>query len=131
MYLPKDFAEDNVPVVHEAIRRARLGTLVTMGADGIEASHVPMLVDPAPAPFGTLKGHIARANPQWRRATAAVQALAIFLGPDAYITPAWYETKRQTGKVVPTWNYVAIHAYGPLTFYEDADRLLALVTQLT
>ena len=131
MYLPKEFKEERVPVMHEAMRRARLGTLITLGADGMEASHIPMLVDPAPAPFGTLKGHIARANPQWRRATAGAQALAIFLGPDAYITPAWYETKRQSGKVVPTWNYVAIHAYGPLTFYENADRLLALVTALT
>jgi transcriptional regulator len=131
MYLPKDFKEERVHVLHEAIRQARLGTLITLGPDGMEASHVPMLVDPEPAPFGTLKGHIARANPQWRRASSEVQALAIFLGPDAYITPAWYETKRQSGKVVPTWNYVAIHAYGPLTFYEDADRLLALVTELT
>jgi len=131
MYLPKDFKEERVPAMHEAIRQARLGTLVTLGPDGMEASHIPMLVDPEPAPFGMLKGHIARANPQWRRATAGVQALAIFLGPDAYITPAWYETKRQSGKVVPTWNYVAIHAYGALSFYEDADRLLALVTELT
>jgi transcriptional regulator len=131
MYLPKDFKEERVPVMHEAMRQARLGTLITLGSDGMEASHIPMLVDPEPAPFGTLKGHIARANPQWRRVTAGAQALAIFLGPDAYITPAWYETKRQSGKVVPTWNYVAIHAYGPLTFYEDADRLLALVTELT
>jgi transcriptional regulator len=131
MYLPKDFKEERVSVMHEAIRQVRLGTLITLGPDGMEASHIPMLVDPEPAPFGTLKGHIARANPQWRRATAGVQALAIFLGPDAYITPAWYETKRQSGKVVPTWNYVAIHAYGPLAFYDDADRLLALVTELT
>ncbi|HKW54270.1 MAG TPA: FMN-binding negative transcriptional regulator [Stellaceae bacterium] len=131
MYLPKDFKEESAPVMHEAIRAARLGTLITLGPDGMEASHIPMLVDPEPAPFGTLKGHIARANPQWRRASGQVQALAIFLGPDAYITPAWYETKRQSGKVVPTWNYVAIHAYGPLTFYDDADRLLALVTELT
>jgi len=131
MYLPKDFKEERVPAMHEAIRQARLGTLITLGPDGMEASHIPMLVDPEPAPFGTLKGHIARANPQWRRATSGVQALAVFLGPDAYITPAWYETKRQSGKVVPTWNYVAVHAYGPLEFYEDADRLLALVTRLT
>ena len=131
MYLPKDFKEERVPVMHEAIRQARLGTLITLGPDGMEASHIPMLVDPEPAPFGTLRGHIARANPQWRRATSGAQALAIFLGPDAYITPAWYETKRQSGKVVPTWNYVAVHAYGPLEFYEDADRLLALVTRLT
>src|SRR5690348_823388 len=131
MYLPKDFKEESVPVMHEAIRQAQLGTLITLGPDGMEASHIPMLVDPEPAPFGTLRGHIARANPQWRRAIAGAEALAVFLGPDAYITPAWYETKRQIGKVVPTWNYVAVHAYGPLTFYEDADRLLALVTKLT
>ena len=131
MYLPKDVKEDRVDVLHEAIRQARLGTLVTVGADGLEATHLPMLVDPEPAPFGTLKGHVARANPQWRRASGNTQALAIFLGPDAYITPAWYETKKQSGKVVPTWNYVAIHAYGSLTFYEDADWLLALVTKLT
>ncbi len=131
MYVPRDFREERVPVLHDAIRQARLGTLVTLGADGLEASHVPMLVDPEPQPFGTLRGHIARANPQWQRAAAGVQALAVFLGPDAYITPAWYETKRQSGKVVPTWNYVAIHAYGTLRFYDDADRLLALVTKLT
>ncbi len=131
MYLPPDFQEERVPVLHDAIRQARLGTLITLGPEGIEASHVPMIVDPEPAPFGTLRGHIARANPQWRRAAADVQALAVFLGPDAYITPSWYETKRQTGKVVPTWNYVAVHAYGAVRFFDDAARLLALVTKLT
>jgi transcriptional regulator len=90
-----------------------------------------MLVDPEPAPYGTLRGHIARANPQWRDVSAKAQALAIFLGPDAYVTPSWYATKRVNGKVVPTWNYAAIHAYGPVRFFDDADRLLALVTQLT
>ncbi len=131
MYLPPEFREERVPVLHEAIRQAALGTLVTLGEGGLEASHVPMLIDPEPAPYGTLIGHIARANPQWRRPTAGVQALAMFLGPDAYISPAWYATKRQTGKVVPTWNYVAIHAYGELRFFEDAERLLRLVTRLT
>jgi transcriptional regulator len=97
----------------------------------MEASHVPMLLDPEPAPFGTLHGHIARSNPQWQRAPAEGDALAIFLGPDAYISPSWYVTKRETGKVVPTWNYVAIHVYGPLRFFDDADRLLAHVTRLT
>ena len=131
MYLPPDFKEERVPVLHEAIRQAALGTLVTLGEAGLEASHVPMLIDPEPAPYGTLTGHVSRANPQWRRSAADVQALAIFLGPDAYISPAWYATKRQTGKVVPTWNYVAIHAYGALRFFEDAERLLRLVTRLT
>jgi transcriptional regulator len=131
MYLPKDFAEARVPVLHEAIRQAGLGTLVTLGEAGLEASHVPMLIDPEPAPYGTLTGHIARVNPQWRRPAAGMPALAMFLGPDAYISPAWYATKRQTGKVVPTWNYVAIHAYGEVRFFEDAERLLRLVTRLT
>jgi len=131
MYLPKDFTEERVPVLHEAIRRARIGALVTLGEAGLEASHVPMLIDPEPAPYGTLMGHIARTNPQWRRPTAGVQALAMFLGPNSYISPAWYATKQQTGKVVPTWNYVAIHAYGEVRFFDDADRLLRLVTRLT
>jgi len=131
MYLPKDFTEERVPVLHEAIRRARIGALVTLGEAGLEASHVPMLIDPEPAPYGTLMGHIARTNPQWRRPTAGVQALAMFLGPNSYISPAWYATKQQTGKVVPTWNYVAIHAYGEVRFFDDAERLLRLVTRLT
>ncbi|HUL05908.1 MAG TPA: FMN-binding negative transcriptional regulator [Candidatus Acidoferrum sp.] len=131
MYLPKDFTEERVPVLHDAIRQARIGALVTLGEAGIEASHVPMLIDPEPAPHGTLMGHIARTNPQWRRPAAGVQALAMFLGPNAYISPAWYATKQQTGKVVPTWNYVAIHAYGEVRFFDDADRLLRLVTRLT
>lgn len=131
MYLPPEFKEESVPVLHEAIRQTALGTLVTLGEAGPEASHVPMLIDPEPAPYGTLIGHVSRANPQWQQSAAGAQALAIFLGPDAYISPAWYATKRQTGKVVPTWNYVAIHAYGELRFFEDAERLLRLVTRLT
>ena len=131
MYIPPHFREDQVPVLHEAMRQAGLVTLVTFGEGGLEASHVPMLIDPQPAPLGTLYGHISIANKQWQHADAAVQALAIFLGPDAYISPAWYETTQQTGKVVPTWNYVAIHAAGPLRFFHDADRLLDQVTKLT
>lgn len=131
MYIPPQFKEDRVSVLHAAMGQAGLATLVTFGADGLEASHVPMLLDPEPAPFGTLHGHISKANGQWRQSRPDVQALAIFLGPDAYISPAWYETKRETGKVVPTWNYVAIHAAGPVRFFHDLDQLLALVTRLT
>jgi transcriptional regulator len=131
MYVPPQFKEDRVPVLHEAIRAAGLATLVTVGADGIEASHVPLLIDPDPVPLGTLRGHLSRANGQWSRAGSSVPALAIFLGPDAYVTPSWYATKRESGKVVPTWNYVAVHAYGPLRFFEDPERLLAVVTRLT
>lgn len=130
MYNPPHFKEDRVKVLHEAIRRAGLATLVTTGPDGFVASHIPLLLDPEPAPYGTLHGHLARGNPQGRNGSDG-EALAIFLGPDAYVTPSWYATKRATGKVVPTWNYVAIHAYGKLSFFDDAERLLALVTRLT
>jgi transcriptional regulator len=131
MYVPDNFSETDVGVLHETIRRIKLGTLVTFGANGLVASHVPMLIEPDPKPFGTLTGHIARANPHWREAAPDAVALALFLGPNAYVSPAWYATKRKTGKVVPTWNYVAVHAYGSVKFYDDADRLLQLVTRLT
>ncbi len=131
MYVPPHFKEDRLPVLHEAIRQSRIATLVTLSSAGLIASHVPMLLDPAPAPNGILRGHVARANTQWRDGSPGVQALAIFMGPEAYISPAWYATKPEGGKVVPTWNYVAIHAYGAIAFFEDPARLLALVTALT
>ena len=131
MYVPPLFKEDRIDVLHAEIRRTGLATLVTLGTDGLIASHVPMLLDTEPAPYGTLLGHVARPNPQARGTVPAVQALAIFQGPDAYITPSWYATKRETGKVVPTWNYVAIHAYGPVEFFSDTERLRAIVTRLT
>lgn len=131
MYVPPHFREQRLPTLQEAIRQSRIATLVTMGADGLIASHLPLLLDPEPAPYGTLRGHVARANSQWRDSKGEVEALAIFMGAEAYISPAWYPSKRADGKVVPTWNYVAIHAYGRITFFEDPARLLALVTALT
>jgi transcriptional regulator len=131
LYIPPLFKEDRIDVLHAAIRAAGLATLVTLREDGLIASHVPMLLDAEPAPYGTLLGHVARPNAQARGAVPGVQALAIFHGPDAYITPSWYATKRETGKVVPTWNYVAIHAYGPVEFFDDRERLRAVVTRLT
>ncbi len=129
MYLPSHFAETRVPVLHEAIARSGIATLITSGPGGIEASHVPMLLDLEPAPFGTLLGHIARDNPQWR--DGAHEALAIFLGTDAYVSPSFYPTKKENGKVVPTWNYIAIHARGVIEWFDDAERLRAIVTRLT
>jgi len=131
LYIPAHFREDRTEVLHQAIRQTGLATLVTLGADGLEASHVPLLLDPESGPQGALRGHIARANPQWRRASANMPALAIFLGPGAYISPSAYATKRATGRVVPTWNYVAVHAYGTIEFFDDAERLRAIVTDLT
>jgi transcriptional regulator len=129
MYNPPLFKEDRIEVLHDAIRRAGLVTLVTQTADGLIASHAPMLLDLEPAPYGTLIGHLARPNPQARGAIG--EGLAIFQGPDAYITPSWYATKRQNGKVVPTWNYVAIHAHGAVEFFNDPERLRDVVTRLT
>ena len=131
MYVPTDFNEDRVPVLHAAIREIAFGALVTLGADGMTASHIPMLIEPEPEPLGTLWGHLARANPQWQSVRHDVPALAIFTGPNAYITPSWYATKRATGKVVPTWNYVAIHAYGALRIIDDAAHARAHLARLT
>jgi transcriptional regulator len=136
MYLPPLFTETRPEILQQAINEAGLVTLVTLSDSGLEASHIPMLYDPesaadGSAPHGTLYGHLAKGNPQWRHFRTDTDAMAIFQGPDAYITPSWYETKRETGKVVPTWNYVAIHAYGRLRIFEDAAHLLDLVTRLT
>ena len=106
-------------------------TLVTLAHDGLRASILPMLFDPGDGPHGTLRGHLARGNPQWREIGAgSSDALAIFDGPDAYISPAWYEEKRRTGKVVPTWNYTTVHAHGRITLHHDAEWLLSHVRQL-
>lgn len=129
MYLPKHFEETRVDVLHGLIRAHPLGALVTAGAGGLEANHVPFEIDPDPAPFGTLRAHVARANPVWR--DGAGDALVIFQGPESYVTPSWYPTKRESGKVVPTWNYVAVHAYGRLRAIDDPAWLRAFVTRLT
>jgi transcriptional regulator len=131
LYIPPHFNEDRVQVLHDLIRTAGLATLVSMTADGMIASHAPLLLDPEPAPYGTLYGHLAKANPHARAALAHVQTLVIIQGPDGYITPSYYAAKQEHGKVVPTWNYTAIHAYGTLEVFDDPDRLLSVVTELT
>jgi len=132
MYVPSHFKEDRPEVLRDIIRNTGLAVLVSMTPDGLLASHVPLLLDPEPAPYGTLIGHFARQNPHGRVTHPdAQESLAIFQGPEGYITPSWYATKQETGKVVPTWNYVAVHAYGRLQIIDDPDRLLAIVTRLT
>ena len=131
VYIPAHFNEDRVSILHDLIRGAGLATLVSMTADGLIASHAPMMLDPDPAPYGTLIGHLAKANPHSRSADAGVQTLVIFHGPDGYITPSYYAAKQEHGKVVPTWNYSAIHAYGTLEVFDDPVRLLDVVTRLT
>lgn len=130
MYTPPAFRIDDCAEIHAMMRACRLATLVTATADGLLATPLPLVLAAEEGECGVLYGHLARANPQWR--TAAIgEAMVLFNGPDAYVTPSWYETKRETGKVVPTWNYQAVHAYGLAEFFEDPERLLDAVTRLT
>jgi transcriptional regulator len=131
MYIPQYFREDELPVLHAMMEETGLATLITATAKGLVATHLPLLLDRSRGVSGTLYGHVARANLQWQNYSPESEALAIFLGPQAYISPNWYATTRQTGKVVPTWNYVAVHAYGKVLFFEDRDRLRKIVTELT
>jgi len=129
MYTPKQFEETRVDVLHNLIRAHPLGALVTVTANGLDANHIPFEIDPEPAPFGTLRGHVARANPVWRDPGA--EALAIFQGVNTYISPSWYSTKQETGKVVPTWNYAVVHAHGTLRVIDDKNWVRAFVERLT
>ena len=131
MYTPPTFREERLDVLHGLIRAHPLGALVRHGADGLCADHLPFeIAPPTPeAPFGILRAHVARANPVWRADGA--RTLVIFQGPQAYITPAWYEEKQRSGKEVPTYNYAVVHAHGPLRAIDDAAWLLALVERLT
>ena len=140
MYLPKHFAETDISVMHELMRAFPLATVVTQGADGLEANHIPLHLDVTAGPNGTLRGHVARANPLTVDATTIEakagprvnrKILVIFKGPDCYISPSGYATKAEHGKVVPTWNYAAVHAYGELRLIDDADWLLAQLHALT
>ncbi len=131
MFTPPDFHRDELPVLHGHIEAHGFGTLVTSGKDGLIASHLPMLIDKDIGPYGRLRGHFSKANPQWRDITPGSPALAIFQGPNAYISPNWYPSKREHGKVVPTWNYTAVHASGAVTVTEDADMLARIVDDLT
>jgi transcriptional regulator len=131
LYTPPHFAEDRPQVLQDFIGRNPLATLVTLSSSGLIANHVPLLLDADPAPHGKLIGHLARANNQWRDFDERVEALAIFTGPQAYVSPSWYATKAETGKVVPTWNYAAVHAYGALRVIDDAGWLRNLVGRLT
>ncbi|WFU40289.1 FMN-binding negative transcriptional regulator [Bradyrhizobium sp. CB82] len=130
MYIPPAFKDDNIDSIRATIRGARLANLVTATAEGPVATPLPLFLDESEGELGVLYGHLAKANPQWRVPRVG-DALVIFMGPEAYVTPSWYATKQETGKVVPTWNYVAVHAYGPVEFFQEPERLLDIVTRLT
>ncbi|MBZ9784577.1 FMN-binding negative transcriptional regulator [Pseudomonas sp. REP124] len=131
MYTPRNFAIDDLHELHQQILGTRLAMVVTHGEHGLQASHLPMLFNPDQGPNGTLYGHFAKANPQWKELQNGAEALVIFAGADAYVSPGFYPSKAEHGKVVPTWNYVAVHAYGSAEVFTDADRLLTLVSALT
>ncbi|MES2071779.1 MAG: FMN-binding negative transcriptional regulator [Pseudomonadota bacterium] len=133
MYIPSHFAEDRLDVLHQLIHAHPLGTLVTLDADGLNANHIPFEIaaPTAGAPHGILRAHVARNNPLWRTTSKEVEALVVFQGAQHYISPGWYEEKQISGKVVPTYNYATVHAYGPLQVIDDAAWLHALVQRLT
>ena len=131
MYQPAHFEETRSEVMERLMLRYPLALLIHSGPDGVAADPVPMIHDPDGGPFGCLRGHVARANPLWRQMSAQPDVLVVFQGPQAYVSPNWYPTKADHGKVVPTWNYCIVQARGPLRVIEDADWLLRLVTRLT
>lgn len=131
MYTPPYFKQEDLPTVHAMMATIGFVSLVTNTATGLIATQAPVVFDAADGEYGTLRGHIARANPQWQKALPHEEALAIFLGPNGYVSPRWYAAKREHGRVVPTWNYVAVHAYGHLRFSEDRELLRSIVTRLT
>ena len=130
MYMPPAFRDEDRDSLFATIHAARLANLVTATAEGPQVSPLPLLLDESEGEFGTLYGHLARANAQWRLPVIG-EAVAVFMGPDAYITPGWYATKRRTGKDVPTWNYVTVHAHGPLVVRDDAAWLEDVVRRLS
>jgi transcriptional regulator len=131
MYKPSAFAITDLHELQQQILGTRLALLVTHGEQGLQASHLPLLLNTDEGPNGTLYGHFAKANPQWKELQNGAEALVIFAGADAYVSPGFYPSKAEHGKVVPTWNYVAVHAYGTAEVFTDADRLLTLVSALT
>jgi transcriptional regulator len=131
MYIPAHFEQSDIAVMHDLIRARPLATLVTLGSNGINANHVPLHLTETTESFGILRGHVARSNPIWRDLQSNIDVLAIFHGPDAYISPSWYATKQETGKVVPTWNYTVVHAYGALRIIDDASWIRAQLEALT
>ncbi|MBY5404703.1 FMN-binding negative transcriptional regulator [Rhizobium leguminosarum] len=130
MYTPPAFIVADRTELHEMIRQCHLANFITATARGPMATPLPMFLDESEGDIGVLYAHLARPNPQWQ-AEVIGDGLAVFMGPDAYVTPSWYATKAEHGKVVPTWNYTAIHASGPVEFFDDADRLHEVVSRLT
>ena len=131
MYQPAHHREDRLPVLHGLIVRQPLGLLILRTPDGLSADPIPFVLDSARGTHGTLLAHVARANPLWRAHDETLGALVVFQGPQAYVTPSWYATKRETGKVVPTWNYILVQAAGQMIVHDDARWVSGQIERLT
>ena len=132
MYVPASFAEPDRAVLHAFMASHPLGAMITSSpTHGLYATHLPLVLDSTRGSSGVLQGHIARANPHHRMVSDTTDSLVIFSGPEAYITPTWYASKARHGKVVPTWNYVAVHVTGTLRFIDEPEFLLAHLERLT
>jgi transcriptional regulator len=129
--MPAHFEEARTDVLHQLIAEHPLGAIVTVGQDGLTANHIPLLLDASAEPNGILIGHVARNNDLWHARDGATETLVIFQGASAYISPNWYATKQATHEVVRTYNYVVVHAHGPLIVHEDAKWLRGVVGKLT
>jgi transcriptional regulator len=131
MYQPPHFREDRRDVQHALIQNHSLGLLITAGPGGLQANFIPFLIDAAASEYGTLRAHLARANPQLRELAAVDECLVVFQGAQSYVSPSLYPTKQETGKVVPTWNYITVHAWGRPQVMDDADWIRSQVEDLT
>ena len=131
IYIPPAFRESDLPALQTQIAASGLTTLISVGAQGPIVSNLPIIFDAGAGPYGMIAGHLARANPQWHESDLSKPALALFMGADAYVSPSYYPSKQEHGKVVPTWNYSMIAARGRLEIFEDADMLRAQVETLT
>jgi transcriptional regulator len=131
MYVPAHFEENRLEVLHRLIADYPLGSLVTVGPDGLDANHLPFEFDAGKGPHGTLRAHVARANPVWQEAAERPDALVIFQGPTAYISPTWYPSKHEAHRQVPTYNYMVVHAHGPIAVRDDEAFVRGLVARLT
>jgi transcriptional regulator len=131
MYQPPHFREDRLDVQHRLILTHPLGLLISAGPGGLQANHIPFLIDAAASEQGTLRAHLARANPQIAELANVTECMVVFQGPQQYISPSLYPTKQDTGKVVPTWNYITVHAWGRARLMDDAAWLRKQIDDLT
>ncbi|MCU6434080.1 FMN-binding negative transcriptional regulator [Undibacterium sp. Jales W-56] len=131
MYVPNHFDESRTEVLHDLIKQHPFGMLVTHGASGLDANHIPFELNPQQGEMGVLNAHVARANPVWKDVSDGDEVLVVFRAADAYISPNWYPSKHEFHKQVPTWNYMLAHAYGRITIRDDERFVRGVVARLT